>query len=1068
MARRSPSCSTGSPLRRSQLAVPLDAERPAERVLPDELRLESGRSAYDAPGARLYATPEHIHTERLLAQAAARGDAPALDATAARRFIEQLRDTGVELGADQAAAVRGILTSRSGVEALVGPAGTGKSYVVGVLAQAWQDPALWDGQQRRVVGLASSQIATNVLAGEGLNARNITRWLATQQRLAAGTPAGDDLVWRIGRGDLIVVDESAMANTTDLAAIHRHVDAAGAKLLLTGDHRQLAAISTAGGMQLASETAPTYELTEARRFTHDWERDASLRLRDGDQSVLGEYHKHGRLLDAGAIEQAEQSAARAWLADTLAGRRALLIVDTNEQAARLSAQIRADLLRLGRVTEDGVPLGLQGTLAGVGDVVQARRNAWELAGVHGNRRGPINREQYRVLETLDDGGLIVTPVNAANGEQITLPGRYVAEHVALGYASTVHAAQGLTVDTSHAVITNRTGPAALYVGLSRGREANTAHVCTRAIPDDAPPGTVNKVMHRDPLTVIGTAFDLAEVEQSALATATESQQETESIRTPSELFADGCEMATAGRTARWLDELVDAGGLTPQQRAALAAEDGATTLHRVLRRAELAGNDPRQVLTDAVTSRDLAGARQLTNVIHHRITAVASLDPTGHRHVDWIPRVNDPAWQRYLSKLAADADARRDELGRRVAEQQPQWAIETLGPVSYDEQQRDRWKEQAGIVAAHRELTSHDDPTTAIGAPPKAGQVEAYASWRAAWHALGRPEADRDEAEMSDGQLLMRIRAYQREQTWAPPYVANELAGTREAADRHRATATLRTSAAAASTGEAERAQLEQQAAESDALARILEQRAAQLDEADEARGRWYAHTAATRGAADRAQLELAARRASEKRADDQMTATDHGSRHDAMRQTAEAARDHSETAARAGAPARCRGHEPDDRDRADAAERSGVNEATERAETSRAADADLRGDDAHRGITDDTEFADVASQREADRRAVDDRRHPEAAETGLRDIREVSAHERRREREDQVRVPSADETADAIRRAHRALAEIHARETADARKAAEEARTDQLARWHHEQHAIVERTQDDSDTRGV
>ena len=368
-----------------QVAVPLDADRPAERVLPAELRLDDGRSAYDPPGARLYATPEHMHTERLLSRAAAHREAPALHHAAARQVIDDLHDAGVDLGADQAAAVRGILTSGASVESLVGPAGTGKSFVVGALAQAWQDPAHWNGQQRRVVGLASSQIATDVLAGEGLHARNITRWLATQHRLTAGTAFGDDHAWRLSPGDLVVVDESAMADTTDLAAIHHHVTAAGAKLLLTGDHRQLAAVGAAGGMQLAAESAPSYELSEARRFTQLWERAASLRLREGDESVLGEYHKHGRLLDSGAIEQAEHSAARAWLADTLAGKRSLLMVDTNEQAARLSAQIRADLIRLGRVTEDGVPLGLQGTTAGVGDLIQARKNQWDLAGILGNR-----------------------------------------------------------------------------------------------------------------------------------------------------------------------------------------------------------------------------------------------------------------------------------------------------------------------------------------------------------------------------------------------------------------------------------------------------------------------------------------------------------------------------------------------------------------------------------------------------------------------------------------------------------------------------------------------------------
>jgi hypothetical protein len=191
-------------------------------------------------------------------------------------------------------------------------------------------------------------------------------------------------------------------------------------------------------------------------------------LRERDESVLDEYHKHGRLIDGGAAEQTEAAAREAWLADTLEGRRSLLIVDTNEKAAIVSAALRAKLVDLGHVQEDGaVRLGLQGTYASRGDLVQARRNAWDLAGYGGNRRGPINRETFRVVDTGDDGSLVVTPIGRTadagvdgeeHGERITLPASYVSEHVALGYASTVHAAQGLTVDTSHAIVTPRTGP----------------------------------------------------------------------------------------------------------------------------------------------------------------------------------------------------------------------------------------------------------------------------------------------------------------------------------------------------------------------------------------------------------------------------------------------------------------------------------------------------------------------------------------------------------------------------------------------------------------------------------
>ena len=427
-----------------EYAARLTAHRPGEAEVPDELRLDNGQSPYRAPGSELYATPEHVHSERVLVEAAAEAGAAALPPELAQRFVAELAESGIELGADQAAAVRGVLTSGARIESLVGPAGTGKSFVVGALAKAWQDPALWGGPERRVFGLAASQIATDVLTGEGLRASNIARWLGTQER--------DDAAWRLRPGDLVVVDESAMAATADLAAVHRYADAAGAKLLLVGDHRQLAAVGAGGGMELLANAGASYELAEARRFEHEWEREASLRLRAADETVLGEYHKHGRLLDAGTADQAEASAARAWLADTLSGKDALLVVDTNEQAARLSASLRAELVLLGRVAEDGVPLDLQGTYAGVGDVVQARLNGWDLAGYAGNRRGPINRETYRVLATRADGGLVVAPIGDESGERLTLPGSYVAEHVALGYASTAHAGQGRTVDTAHTVV----------------------------------------------------------------------------------------------------------------------------------------------------------------------------------------------------------------------------------------------------------------------------------------------------------------------------------------------------------------------------------------------------------------------------------------------------------------------------------------------------------------------------------------------------------------------------------------------------------------------------------------
>ena len=249
-----------------------------------------------------------------------------------------------------------------------------------------------------------------------------------------------------------------MTDTADVAAIHARCQAAGAKLLLVGDPRQLAAIGVGGALADLATHGITYQLAEVRRFTAEWERTASLQLRDGDPAALNAYDRHGRLVDGGTAEQAEAAAGRAWLADTLAGRESLLLVASNEAAARLSAALRAELVALGRVEETGVQLGRQGTVAGVGDLVQARRNGWELVGFEGNTAAPINRETYRVTGVREDGGLTVAPVLGRGddgeqlGEPLALSAGYVTADVTLGYASTVHAAQGRTVDTAHAVI----------------------------------------------------------------------------------------------------------------------------------------------------------------------------------------------------------------------------------------------------------------------------------------------------------------------------------------------------------------------------------------------------------------------------------------------------------------------------------------------------------------------------------------------------------------------------------------------------------------------------------------
>ena len=109
---------------------------------------------------------------------------------------------------------------------------------------------------------------------------------------ATGDPAPQ---WRLGDGEVVIVDEAAQLATRDMARLAWAVAAARGKLVLVGDHRQLASVEAGGMFRLLVADTKAAELAGVRRFVEPWEREASLRLRNGDTTVVGEYERQGRL-----------------------------------------------------------------------------------------------------------------------------------------------------------------------------------------------------------------------------------------------------------------------------------------------------------------------------------------------------------------------------------------------------------------------------------------------------------------------------------------------------------------------------------------------------------------------------------------------------------------------------------------------------------------------------------------------------------------------------------------------------------------------------------------------------
>ena len=474
---------------RSEFEPVVCLEAPELARVPRGLLRADGRSVYQRHGGVRYATrAQLVMEERMVAHAGA-GGAPRVGraeaALALGADLTRLEDaltgrapdpdaprTRTGLRADQAAAALAALADGRRVSVLNAPAGSGKTRVLAEAARIW---AAGGGE---VIGITPSQSARNTLAAGVPVSYNAAQFLGhLPGRRGARGPV------RIGPGTLLLIDEASMLSGPDLADLIAYARARGAKIILAGDISQLQAVENGGGMALLADTLGYARLAEPVRFRHAWEQAASLRLRDGDTTVLADYDQHGRII-GGEPEQMLDAAAAAYVALTTSGTDTLLMAAGHALRRELNRRIRDDLITLGTVQPGPAVTIADGTQASCGDLILCTRNDHATeAGEPG--RTLANGDLLRI-EAVTKGGLIVR--RALDADPRTGQRRWTSRafryadyrDAELGYAVTDHAAQGRTVHTGLAVITGTEDRQHAYVALTRGTEINLAYVFTAA------------------------------------------------------------------------------------------------------------------------------------------------------------------------------------------------------------------------------------------------------------------------------------------------------------------------------------------------------------------------------------------------------------------------------------------------------------------------------------------------------------------------------------------------------------------------------------------------------------
>jgi hypothetical protein len=777
---------------------------------------------------------------------------------------------------DQAATAHEALTSGRRVVVINAPAGSGKTRVLIEAGRVWARAG-----KGRVIGITPSQASRNTLATEVPKSYNTAQFLGH----LPGRRGARDRV-EIEAGDLVLADEASMISNPDLADVVAYVTGRGAKLVLAGDVQQLQAVQNGGGMSLLARRLGYAQLAEPVRFSAEWEREASLRFRGGDTSVLAEYEAHGRIL-GGEPEEMMEEAARRYVALTLDGKDVLLMAQDHAHRRELCRRIQGELKYLGLVSRGPTVKIADGQEASVGDLIVCTKNDHStLAGEPG--RTLANGDLLRIEEITEDGITIrrVLDVDPQTG------GRRWTDHAfsyggyklsELGYAVTDHAAQSRTVHTGMQLITGGETRQQAYVGISRGTETNLALVVT-VTPKlaDPTPGTrpapelgrfqrltkerVGEVLpapRRAGREATGVLADVLERDGAELSALEGQERSFSGSDNLAILHAQWYSETSAAQDERYHELTMRT--LPEGHRGDLGHQ--AKWLWLTLRTAELAGLDPEEVLTTAIGERDLAGARDVASVVDARIKRrVAGMVPMPQP--PWSERVPQvrPEHQAYVQELAQAMDARKERIGEHAVEHEPEWATRALGPVPDELLSRLAWQRKAASIGAHRELSAFDHPVEAIGPEPVSDDPDRRAAWYEAFACLG-PADGADVRSLPDGTLHLMRESYRTETAWAPRYVTTALRQVRMGAEDAELQAIRRDALARANRErgqENEAAANEELAASHRAMAEVYRSREMIFEAAERDRREWEAITEQPRRLAISADNELRRRHPNE------------------------------------------------------------------------------------------------------------------------------------------------------------------------------------------------------------
>ena len=417
----------------------------------------------DGRGEDRFTSRQMIETEQRMQRAAEimaereRHRVSGKDREAALRAASQ---RGLDLSGEQRAAFEHV-TDRQDLSVIVGYAGTGKSAMLGVAREAWEDAGF------NVRGAALAGIAAEGLEnGSGIASRTIAS-------MEHGWANGRDL---LTARDVLVIDEAGMVGTRQMERVLSHAAEAGARVVLVGDPQQLQSIEAGAAFRALHEHHGGVEITQVRRQHEGWQRDATRHLATGRTGeAIAAYADKGMVHQAETRDEAQRDLVERWDRDRLANPNAsrIILTHTNAEVRELNLAAREAIRGTGELGDDVQVKTARGDRNfATGDRIMFLRNERSL---------DVKNGTLATIEKVSDGHMAVR----------TDDGNFVAfdtkdyRDVDHGYAATIHKAQGMTVDRAHVLATPGMDRHGSYVALSRHRDDMQLHYGRDDFGDEA-------------------------------------------------------------------------------------------------------------------------------------------------------------------------------------------------------------------------------------------------------------------------------------------------------------------------------------------------------------------------------------------------------------------------------------------------------------------------------------------------------------------------------------------------------------------------------------------------------